>query len=61
MKWALSPTATNGHLISKMQSLPLGLKTTCEKHDLVQSGKSSLMSWPDIEPIPQTNKQTVLW
>ena len=28
---------------------------TCEKHDLVQSGKSSLTSWPDIKLIPQTN------
>ena len=29
----------------------------CEKHDLVQSGKSSMMSWPDVKLIPQT-KQT---
>ena len=25
------------------------------KHDLVQSGKSSLTSWLDVKPIPQTN------
>ena len=37
---------------------PCGVKTTCKKHDLVQSGKSSLMSWPDVKVIPQTNKQT---
>ena len=41
-----------------MRSPPLRRKTTCEKHDLVQSGKSSLMSWPDVKLIPQTNKQT---
>ena len=35
----------------------LWLKTTCENHDLVQSGKSSLKSWPDVKLIPQTNKQ----
>ena len=40
-----------------MRSPPLGRKTTCEKHDLVQSGKSSLTSWPDVKLIPQTNKQ----
>ena len=38
-----------------MRSPPLRHKTTCEKHDLVQSGKSSLMSWPDVKLIPQTN------
>ena len=38
-----------------MRSLPLRRKTTCEKHDLVQSGKSSLKSWPDVKLIPQTN------
>ena len=42
-----------------MRSLPLRHKTTCEKHDLVQSGKSSLTSWPDVKLIPQTNKQTL--
>ena len=41
-----------------MHSPPLRRKTTCEKHDLVQSGKSSLTSWPDVKLIPQTNKQT---
>ena len=39
-----------------MRSLPLQRKTTCEKHDLVQSGKSSLTSWPYVKLIPQTNK-----
>ena len=39
-----------------MRSLPLRRKTTCEKHDLVQSGKSSVMSWADVKLIPQTNK-----
>ena len=38
-----------------MRSPPLRRKTTCEKHDLVQSGKSSLTSWPDVKLIPQTN------
>ena len=52
---ALGPTATNRHLISEMRSLPLRRKTTCEKHDLVQSGKNSLKSWPDVKLIPQTN------
>ena len=33
------------------------LHGTSEKHDLVQSGKSSLKSWPDVKLIPQTNKQ----
>ena len=41
-----------------MRSPPLRRETTCEKHDLVQSGKSSLMTWPDVKLIPQTNKQT---
>ena len=41
-----------------MRSPSLRRKTTCEKHDLVQSGKSSLTSWPDIKLIPQTNKLT---
>ena len=41
-----------------MRSPPLRRETTCEKHDLVQSGKSSLKSWPDVKLIPQTNKQT---
>ena len=41
-----------------MRSPPLRRETTCEKHDLVQSGKSSLTSWPDVKLIPQTNKQT---
>ena len=40
-----------------MRSPPLWRETTCEKHDLVQSGKSSLTSWPDVKLIPQTNKQ----
>ena len=40
-----------------MRSLPLWREITCEKHDLVQSGKSSLKSWPDVKLIPQT-KQT---
>ena len=39
-----------------MWSPPLRRETTCEKHDLVQSGKSSMMSWPDVKLIPQTNK-----
>ena len=39
-----------------MRSPPLRRKTTCEKHDLVQSGKSLLKSWPDVKLIPQTNK-----
>ena len=42
----------------RIVSPPLRRKTTCEKHDLVQSGKSSLKSWPDVKLIPQTNKQT---
>ena len=41
-----------------MRSPPLRRKTTCEKHDLVQSGKSSLKSWPGVKLIPQANKQT---
>ena len=40
-----------------MRSPPLWRKTSCEKHDLVQSGKSSLKSWPDVKLIPQTNKR----
>ena len=43
-----------------MRSPPLRRKTFCEKHDLVQSGKSSLTSWPDVKLIPQTNKQTMV-
>ena len=43
-----------------MRSLALRRKTTCEKHDLVQSGKSSLMSCPDIKLIPQTNSEICL-
>ena len=42
-----------------MRSPPLRRKTTCEKRDLVQSGTSSLTSWPDVKLIPQTNKQTL--
>ena len=42
-----------------MRSPPLRRKRTCEKHDLVQSGKSSMMSWPDVKLIPQTNKATL--
>ena len=36
------------HLIDP--DLPLWYKTTCEKHDLDlwQSGKSLMMSWPDV-------------
>ena len=41
-----------------MRSPPLRRKTTYEKHDLVQSGKSSLTSWPDVKLIPQTNKHS---
>ena len=44
-----------------MQSPPLRRKTTCKKHDLVQSGKSSLKSWPDVKLIPQTNKPPFRW
>ena len=36
----------------------LQCKTTSEKHDLVQSGKSSLTNWPDVKLIPQTNIDT---
>ena len=43
-----------------MRSPPLRRETTCEKHDLVQSGKNSLKSWPDVKLIPQTNKQTLV-
>ena len=41
-----------------MRSPPLWRKTTCKRHDLVQSGKSSMMSWPDVKLIPQTNNPT---
>ena len=43
-----------------MRSPPLRRKTTCKKHDLVQSGNSSLKSWLDVKLIPQTNKQIVI-
>ena len=49
MKWALGPTATNRHLISSTRALPLKYKTMCEKHDLMQSGKSSMTSWRKID------------
>ena len=34
IKRALSPSATNRHLISLIQSPPLRRKTRCKKHDL---------------------------
>ena len=46
------------HCYKLTRSPPLRRKTTCEKHDLLQSGKSSLVSWPDFKLIPQRNKET---
>ena len=37
-----------------------GPRNITEKHDLLQSGKSSLTSWPDVKLIAQTNKQLPL-
>ena len=64
--WAVTAQQTNIDVVTAQQTnidmvtaqqtnryghCPFGRK----KHDLVQSGKSSLMSWPDIKLIPQTN------
>ena len=35
---------------------PCRVKQLAKEHDLVQSGKSSLTSWPDVKLILQTNK-----
>ena len=51
MNRTLSPAATNRHLISDTVTTPAPKSMT-----MSQSGKSSLMSCPDLKIIPQTNK-----
>ena len=52
MKRTLSPATTNGHLISDTVTTPAAKAMMT----MSQSGKSSLMSCPDLKLIPQTNK-----
>ena len=52
MKRTLSPTATDRHLISDTVTTPAANSMT-----ISHSGKSSLMSCPDLKLIPQTNKK----
>ena len=54
---AASCMLSSNHVAICSMFRPLRRKPTCKKHDLVQSGKSSLMSWPDVKLIPQRNKQ----
>ena len=51
MKTTLNPAATNRHLISDTVTTP-----TPKSMTMSQSGKSSLMSCPDLKLISQTNK-----
>ena len=52
MKRTLSLAATNRHLISDTVTTPAAKSMTMR-----QSGKSSLMSCPDLKLILQTNKK----
>ena len=57
IKMALGPNATNiGTLSHRYCHRPCGVKQLVKIITLRQSGKSSLMSWLDVEIILQTNK-----
>ena len=60
IKRALSPSATNRYLVTSLRCghRPCGVIQSTNDITIRQSGKSSLMSWPDVKLIPQANKQT---